>query len=133
MNLLGIAILIKTEDDYKGIVSNVSKGQVFVGFDTLASREHYHLQKIIYKIHGKFPDEMPNATFGYLAIDENGTVTFVDRKEASKADNLKNRKDTIYSYDVKWFDKPSLLYEQELENMRVLIKEHHLTDDDLYD
>lgn len=132
MNILGVAILIKTEDDYKGIVSNVTKGQIFVGFGTIASREHYHLQKIIYKIHNKFPDEMPNATFGYLAIDENGTVTFVDRKEASKADNLKSKKDTIYSYDVKWFDKLSPLYIQELENMKNIMKEHNLTEDDLY-
>lgn len=134
MYILGVAILIKTKDKYEGTASNVANGQIFVGLDRASSREHSNssLQKIIYKIYKLYPNEMPNAVFGYMAINDDGTGLFVDRKEASKACNLNTKNDTIFSYDVKWLDEKSYIYKEEQENMLKIIKKYGLTEEDYF-
>lgn len=127
MHILGVAIWIKTNDEYLGTCTNVTNGEVFVGMDTATSMEHYMLQKIIYKTHRDFPDELPNATFGYLVKDEDG-VKFVNRVEAGKADNLKptgqldvKKIGGIYSYNVVFDDNLSVEYKKETDCMKAML------------
>ena len=123
MKLLGVAIWIKTEDTYNGTCANVKQGEIFVGVDKLSSEEHQFLQRLIYKTHDKFPNEIPNTIFGYIA-DCDGVAKFVHRIEACKAENVKVSKsnEPIYSYNVDFEKELSPLYLKEIESMKNMVK-----------
>lgn len=135
MHILGVAIWIKTNDEYLGTCANVTNGEVFVGMCSSTAKEHCLLQKIIYKTHGDFPDKLPNVTFGYLVKDEEG-VKFVDRVEAGNAENLKSigqldvkKIGGIHSYDVLFDDNLSVEYKKEIDCMIAMLTDKYKIQD----
>jgi hypothetical protein len=130
LNTLGVAIWIKTDDKYNGTCINIEHGEVFVGIDKYSSKEHRHLQRIIYKTHDKFPDEMPNVTYGYLARDNEG-IKFINRITANKAKNIKvtSSDKPIYSYDIDFGKELDESYVKEYEAMISMLKTKYKVQD----
>lgn len=87
---------VESKEKYIGIASNITEGELYI-----ANRSHSDelMNRALYKAHKT--SSIACERCGYLAVEE-GNVIFVTRQEASKAENLKNASECVYSYEVRW-------------------------------